>query len=151
MRIEKCHFCSSPCYPGHGSTFVRNDAKMFRFCRSKCQKNFKIKKNPRKTKWTKAFRRILGKELNVDSCLEFERKTLNPIKYNRDLFEKAVDAIQTVEKIKKPREILFQRDRIGQAKEMELEGFKKNIEKNISFIKDKTEEKYLKEKEKILE
>ena len=107
MRIETCYVCSGPCYPGHGITFVRNDAKTFRFCRGKCHKTFKNKLNPRKLRWTKAFRRAAGKEMAMDTSFDFERQRNRPVKYDRDLMKKTVRAMEKVQAIKSAREKRF--------------------------------------------
>ena len=110
MRIEKCYFCSCNVYPGHGSAFIRNDAKMFRFCGSKCRKLFMGKKNPRKLKWTKAYRAAHGKEMTCDPVLEFEKRRNEPVRYNRDLMVKTVQAMKRIDEIKKTRQMrLFNR------------------------------------------
>uniref|UniRef100_A0A3B3YUL7 Probable ribosome biogenesis protein RLP24 n=1 Tax=Poecilia mexicana TaxID=48701 RepID=A0A3B3YUL7_9TELE len=135
MRIEKCYFCSGPVYPGHGVMFVRNDCKMFRFCKSKCHKNFKKKRNPRKTRWTKAFRKAAGKELTVDNSLEFEKRRNIPVKYNRQLWDKSVEAMKKVEEIKVKRQARFIMNRLKKGKQLEKEEAISEVKKNIHLIK----------------
>ena len=85
--------------------FVRNDSKRFRFCRSKCIKNFHKKRNPRKVAWTKAYRKTAGKELAVDATFEFEKRRNRPVKYNRELMGQTLHAMQTVSAIQSAREV----------------------------------------------
>ncbi|KAI0273741.1 ribosomal protein L24e-domain-containing protein [Gloeopeniophorella convolvens] len=117
MRIEKCYFCSKSVYPGHGSAFVRNDAKVFRFCTSKCHKNFKMKRNPRKVRWTKAFRKAAGKEMVIDSTIDFEKRRNVPVRYDRELLQTTLKAMKRVAEIKKRREHAFWKNRMVTSRE----------------------------------
>ena len=121
MRIETCYCCSGPVYPGKGIRFVRNDCKVFDFCRSKCHRAFKAKLNPRKLKWTKAFRRSAGKEMTVDSSFDFERLRQRPVKYDRELMKTTVRAMERVQQIKSAREKRFWDKRMAGNKELAKE------------------------------
>ena len=134
MRIEKCYFCCSPCYPGHGMTFVRNDSKQFRFCRSKCHRNFKKKRNPRKVAWTKVYRKTRGKEMAVDSTFDFEKRRNRPVKYDRDLMGQTILAMKKVETIKKAREERFFDNRMKDAKAEKKQQARVEIEKSIELL-----------------
>ncbi|KAJ4425007.1 ATPase-activating ribosome biosynthesis protein [Gnomoniopsis sp. IMI 355080] len=127
MRIETCYFCSRPAYPSKGITFVRNDAKVFRFCRSKCHKNFKMKRNPRKLKWTKAFRKAAGKEMTVDSTLVFGARRNIPVKYDRELMGKTLKAMERISEIRQRRERVFYKQRMAGKRAQELREARKLV------------------------
>lgn len=135
MRVYQCHFCSSPVYPLHGIMFVRNDAKEFRFCRSKCHKAFKQRRNPRKLRWTKAFRKAAGKELVVDSTLTFASRRNVPVRYNRDLVATTLQAMSRVEEIRQKRERAFYKNRMKGNKEKDLALDRKLVESNPELLK----------------
>ncbi|EMG48463.1 RLP24 Ribosome biogenesis protein RLP24 [Candida maltosa Xu316] len=135
MRIYQCHFCSSPVYPLHGITFVRNDAKEFRFCRSKCHKAFKQRRNPRKLRWTKAFRKAAGKELVVDSTLTFASRRNVPVRYNRDLVATTLKGMSRIEEIRQRRERAFYKNRMKGNKERQLAADKKLVEDNPELLR----------------
>ncbi|KAK9950108.1 hypothetical protein M0R45_005610 [Rubus argutus] len=135
MRLEKCWFCSSTVYPGHGIQFVRNDAKIFRFCRSKCHKNFKMKRNPRKVKWTKAYRRLRGKDMTQDSTFEFERKRNRPERYDRNLAENTLKAIKKIDKVRVDREAKHHEKRMKGKKAKITREAVKELEQSITIIR----------------
>nr|XP_045591691.1 probable ribosome biogenesis protein RLP24 [Procambarus clarkii] len=135
MRIERCYFCSSKVYPGHGMQFVRNDSKIFRFCRPRCQKNFKRKRNPRTVRWTKSFRKAAGKELTVDPSFEFEKRRNIPIKYNRELWQETLEAMKKVAKIRTKREGKFVMDRLMKSREYQRVADIVEVRKGMSLIR----------------
>lgn len=156
MRVYSCHFCSSPVYPSKGIMFVRNDAKEFRFCRAKCHKAFKQRRNPRKLRWTKAFRKAAGKELVVDSTLTFASRRNVPVRYNRELVATTLKAMSRIEEIRQKRERAFYKNRMRGNKERQMALDKKLVEENPELLrmrevelKRKAEKKALKEQAEL--
>lgn len=138
MRIEKCYFCSANVYPGHGTMFVRNDAKCFRFCSSKCHKNFKMKRNPRKVRWTKAFRRANGKEMVVDTTFEFEKRRNVPVRYDRELVATTLKAMERVAEIRQKREKAFWKNRMSGNTAKNIRDNALEIERHIELVQPRS-------------
>jgi large subunit ribosomal protein L24e len=58
METHICSFCGEEIEVGTGKMFVRRDGRILYFCSGKCEKNMlKLKRNPRKLKWTKKYSR----------------------------------------------------------------------------------------------
>lgn len=115
--------------------FVRNDSKIFKFCRSKCHKAFKRKKNPRKVGWTRAYRKTNGKELTVDPSFEFEKKRHIPVKYDRDFWIKSLEAMRKIDIIRSRRANHFVMQRLRQATQMEIQRDVKEVQRDMSLIR----------------
>merc|ERR1712189_158658 len=91
-------------------------------------------RNPRKVRWTKAFRKSNGKELTIDPSLEFEKKRNTPMVYNREMWSKTVDAVKRIEEIKTKRQNHFIKNRLKVGKKLAKEVDMKEIQKNIKLI-----------------
>eukprot|EP01106_Pelomyxa_sp_JSP_P016930 TRINITY_DN657_c0_g1_i3.p1 TRINITY_DN657_c0_g1~~TRINITY_DN657_c0_g1_i3.p1 ORF type:complete len:202 (+),score=77.82 TRINITY_DN657_c0_g1_i3:84-689(+) len=134
MRIEKCYFCSSPVYPGHGMVFVRNDARTFHFCKKKCRKHFMRRHNPRKCRWTKAGRKERGKEMAMDLTLEFEKRRNKPVKYDRLLMMKTLAAMRRVAEIKERREKAFWDRRMLEAQKAQKPFLERQLVRDLHLL-----------------
>ncbi|ACO68464.1 predicted protein [Micromonas commoda] len=135
MRLEKCWFCSSTIYPGHGICFVRNDSKVFRFCRSKCHKNFKMKRNPRKVKWTRAYRVLHGKDASSDSVFQFERRRNRPERYNRHTAQSTLRAMKRVEDVRVRRAERLQLKRLSSKEHGRRHADKYELEQQLHLVR----------------
>lgn len=102
--------------------------------RSKCHKNFQKKRNPRKLKWTKAFRRAAGKEMTVDSTLAFGARRNVPVRYDRDLVQKTLKAMERVNEIRARRERVFYKRRMAGKKERELARARRLVAENEHLL-----------------
>lgn len=97
-------------------------------------------------KWTKAYRRSHGKELMFDKSLEFEKRREEPVRYNRDLYVKTVQAMKKVEGIRARREKAFIQNRIKQAKKNNKELVERELMRHVELIKNPALKTELKKK-----
>ena len=109
--------------------------KIFKFCRSKCHRAFKKKRNPRKCIWTKAHRKATGKELTEDKVFEFEKKRDEPVKYSRELWQNTMKAIERIEEIKQKRQNQFILNRLQVGTDNRTEADLKEIKDFMHLIK----------------
>ncbi len=54
-KMVKCSFCGNDVEVGSGLMYVRNDGNIMWFCSSKCLKNFRLGREPRKLPWTSKY------------------------------------------------------------------------------------------------
>ena len=87
-----------------------------------------MKRNPRKLKWTKAFRKAAGKEMVVDSTLQFAARRNVPVRYDRDLVAKTLKAMERISEIRARRERVFYKKRMAGKRERDVAAARKLVE-----------------------
>ena len=93
-----------------------------------------MKRNPRKLKWTKAFRKSAGKEMIVDTTLTFAARRNIPIRYNRELVATTLKAMQRVSDIRTKRERVFYKNRMAGNKERKRAENRKLVAENEHLL-----------------
>ena len=98
---------------GYGSYDLKDVGTITNYWTRFPSQQFKMKRNPRKLKWTKAFRKASGKEMVVDSTLLFAARRNVPVRYNRELAKKTLEAMDKVAEIRARRERMFYKRRMA--------------------------------------
>ncbi|MCJ1284128.1 ATPase-activating ribosome biosynthesis protein [Xylographa opegraphella] len=93
-----------------------------------------MKRNPRKLKWTKAFRKSAGKEMIVDTTLTFAARRNIPVRYNRDHIETTLKAMERISEIRAKRERAFYKKRMAGNKERQREADRKLVAENEHLL-----------------
>jgi len=88
-----------------------------------------MKRNPRKVRWTKAFRKAAGKEMTIDSTIDFEKRRNVPVRYDRDLIQTTIKAMKRIGEIKTRRERAFFKSRMAVSREKQRAHRKKVLDK----------------------
>lgn len=77
----------------------------------------------------------MGKELAIDPSFEFEKRRHTPLKYDRQTWTKAIEAMKKVEQIKQKRQATYIMQRLRKGREIEQERDVKEVQRDLSLIK----------------
>merc|ERR1711915_30753 len=80
MKIQLCSFSGYKIQPGRGKTMVRTDGRVMVFLSSRCEAAYRLKKNPRKIRWTVLYRRLHKKGVEEETK---KRRTRRVQKFQR--------------------------------------------------------------------
>ncbi len=93
-----------------------------------------MKRNPRKLKWTKAFRKAAGKEMVCDTTLQLAARRNVPVRYDRELVAKTVKAMDRIADIRARRERAFYKRRMAGRKDRDLAAARKLVAENQHLL-----------------
>lgn len=97
-------------------------------------------------KWTKAYRAAHGKEMTVDSVLEFEQRRNVPTRYNRDLMVKTIQAMKKIDDIKARRQQRFFNRRMAKAEAKKKQDVENELLTHSDLIPNPKVKKYIEKK-----
>lgn len=83
-------------------------------------------------RWTKAFRKVHGKEMTVDTTFEMEKRRNRPVKYDRELMGAALRAMQRASTVQEKRAALHYKNRMASHKVKAAESARKEIAAHAS-------------------
>lgn len=86
-------------------------------------------------RWTKAYRKLAGKELAQDTTFELERRRNRPERYNRELLCKTMKGMKTITEIRKKRQDRFYDIRTQNVQNEKLQEQKQQLLKEIHLVK----------------
>ena len=73
--------------------------------------------------------------MTIDPSFEFEKRRNAPVKYDRELWTKTVDAIKKINEIRERREKHFVMERLRTGTQREIHNDIRDVQKNISLIR----------------
>jgi len=86
-----------------------------------------------------------------DTTLDFEKKREEPIKYDREVYVKTVQAIEKIDAIKRAREKRFKNERIKEAKKRNVKAIDRLLTNKADYIKNKNiKDKYKDKQNKLI-